>query len=70
MMNGLEAITVIDGYIVEQDGHGDFFFADELEEAMKFVKRFSGSSLIKVETDVKGNKDYHYYDFDNLRWED
>lgn len=70
MMNGLEVITVIDGYIVEQDGHGDFFFVDELEEAMKFAKRFSGSSLIKVEIDAKGNKDYHYYNFDNLRWED
>ena len=61
---------VIDGYIVELDGYGEYFFADELGEAMKFVKRFAGSSLIKVEVDVKGNKDYHYYDFNNSCWEE
>ena len=26
--------------------------------------------LIKVEIDVKGNKDYHYYDFNNSCWEE
>ena len=61
---------VIDGYIVEQDGYGEYFFADELGEAMKFAKRFAGSSLIKVEVDAKGNKDYHYYDFNNSCWEE
>ena len=33
---------VIDGYIVEQDGCGEYFFADEFEEAIKFAKRFIG----------------------------
>ena len=61
---------VIDGYVVEQDGHGEYFFADEFEEAIKFAKKFVGSSLIKVEIDVKGNKDYHYYNFDNSCWEE
>ena len=61
---------VIDGYIVEQDGYGEYFFADEFGEAIKFAKRFAGSSLIKVEIDAKGNKDYHYYDFDNSCWEE
>ena len=61
---------VIDSYIVEQDGYGEYFFADELGEAMKFAKRFAGSSLIKVEVDAKGNKDYHYYDFNNSCWEE
>lgn len=61
---------VIDGYIVEQDGYGEYFFADELGEAMKFAKRFAGSSLIKVEVDAKENKDYHYYDFNNSCWEE
>ena len=61
---------VIDGYIVEQDGYGEYFFADELGEAMKFAKRFADSSLIKVEVDVKGNKDYRYYDFNNSCWEE
>ena len=61
---------VIDGYIVEQDGYGEYFFADELGEAMKFAKRFAGSSLIKVEVDAKGNKNYHYYDFNNSCWEE
>ena len=61
---------VIDGYIVEQDGYGEYFFADELGEAMKFAKRFAGSSLIKVEVDAKGHKDYHYYDFNNSCWEE
>ena len=69
-MDGTASLNMYELKPVPKETVNDYITRAEFEEAIKFAKRFIGSSLIKVEIDVKGNKDYHYYDFNNSCWEE